>query len=158
MTVDMWLLLAALLVNGLLVGASMDQLVKQLPARHRIGVVAYSDYSKAADLHNGIVFYGVLGIGGALIAITAAVVGILNHPSGQIATALWTIITLTLAHSAATSWAAPTSFRQRNAAGDKERLTVILNRFAKLQEIRASLQVLTLLALAWGLAAQISLR
>jgi hypothetical protein len=157
-TVEMWFLVAALLVNGLLVGASMDQTVKQLPARHRIGVVAYSNYSKAADLHNGVIFYGVLGVGGALIAIMAAVVGLLHQPGGQITAVLWTIIALSLAHSAATSWAAPTNFRQRNAAGDIEQLTAILNRFTTLQAIRASLQVLTLLALAWGLVAYISVR
>jgi protein-S-isoprenylcysteine O-methyltransferase Ste14 len=35
-----WLPLAAVVANGLLVGASLDQSIKQLPARHRIGVTA----------------------------------------------------------------------------------------------------------------------
>lgn len=43
-----WLLVAAVLGNGLLVGASLDQTIKQLPTRRRIGVVAFSEYSKAA--------------------------------------------------------------------------------------------------------------
>jgi hypothetical protein len=33
-----WLPLAAVMSNGLLAGASLDQSIKQLPARHRIGV------------------------------------------------------------------------------------------------------------------------
>jgi hypothetical protein len=33
-----WLPLAAVMSNGLLAGASFDQSIKQLPARHRIGV------------------------------------------------------------------------------------------------------------------------
>jgi hypothetical protein len=33
-----WLPLAAVVSNGLLAGASLDQSIKQLPARHRIGV------------------------------------------------------------------------------------------------------------------------
>jgi protein-S-isoprenylcysteine O-methyltransferase Ste14 len=40
-----WLPLAAVVANGLLVGASLDQSIKQLPARHRLGVTA-----SAADL------------------------------------------------------------------------------------------------------------
>jgi hypothetical protein len=35
------LLSAATIVDGLLAGASVDQSVEQLPARHRIGVRAY---------------------------------------------------------------------------------------------------------------------
>ena len=37
MNLTVWLLVAAVLVNGLLVGASLDQTIKQLPARRRIG-------------------------------------------------------------------------------------------------------------------------
>lgn len=38
-----WLVLLALAttVNGLIAGASMDQSIEQLPARHRIGMRAY---------------------------------------------------------------------------------------------------------------------
>jgi hypothetical protein len=49
--------LAAVLANGVLVGASLDQSIKQLPARKKIGSVAYSNYSRAADLGNGVPFY-----------------------------------------------------------------------------------------------------
>jgi hypothetical protein len=41
------LLVSALLVNAMLVGASWDQAIKQLPARRVIGVEALSAYSKA---------------------------------------------------------------------------------------------------------------
>jgi len=57
-----WLPLAAVVANGLLVGASLDQSIKQLPARHRIGPVAFAAYSQAADLRNGIPWYATLGL------------------------------------------------------------------------------------------------
>src|SRR5215208_4568096 len=66
---------AAIAVNGLLAGASLDQSVKQLPARKRIGVVAYSAYARAADLVNGIPLYAGLGIGAAVLSVMAALVG-----------------------------------------------------------------------------------
>jgi protein-S-isoprenylcysteine O-methyltransferase Ste14 len=37
-----WLPLAAVVANGLLAGVSLDQSIKQLPARHRIGVTAFA--------------------------------------------------------------------------------------------------------------------
>src|SRR6266540_2674063 len=46
-------LLAAVVANGLLVGASLDQPAKQLPARHRIGPVAFAAYGLAAGLTVG---------------------------------------------------------------------------------------------------------
>jgi hypothetical protein len=59
-------------VNGLLAGASLDQSVKQLPARLAIGNIADSKYSRAADLGNGIASYSILGVGAAVLAIAAA--------------------------------------------------------------------------------------
>ena len=51
------LLAGATALNGILAGASLDQSIKQLPSRHRIGPVAYSTYSRASDLGNGIPWY-----------------------------------------------------------------------------------------------------
>src|SRR5262249_3597462 len=61
-----FLLIAAALANGLIAGTSLDRSVVQLPARHKIGVAAYSAYSVAHELEGvGIVWYPVLGIGSA---------------------------------------------------------------------------------------------
>ncbi len=57
------LVIVATAVNGILVGASLDQSIKQLPARHKTGVIAYSAYSQASDLGNGIAWYVLLGSG-----------------------------------------------------------------------------------------------
>jgi hypothetical protein len=47
-TSRVWILLvAALLVNAMLVGAAWDQAIKQLPARRVIGVEAFSAYRQA---------------------------------------------------------------------------------------------------------------
>jgi|SRR5919108_2728772 hypothetical protein len=67
------LVVAATASVGLLAGASPDQSIRQLPARRRIGAVAYSQYSRAAGLGNGIFFYGILGVVAALLNIAAAI-------------------------------------------------------------------------------------
>ena len=71
------LALAATALDGVLCGASLDQSIKQLPARHHMGAVAFSTYSRAADLGNGIVWYATLGIGAALVTIAAAATGLI---------------------------------------------------------------------------------
>ena len=156
MDTTLWLLVAALIGNGLLVGASLDQSVKQLPTRHRIGVVAFSAYSQAGDLGRGRIWYAALGVGAALLTLLAAVVGLSDRPDGPTAVALWLALLLTVAHSLATARAAPTNFSQRAAAGDPARLAAVFDRFQRWQTIRATLQVLTLLSVAWALVASIA--
>src|SRR6266511_1425717 len=128
------LLLAAAGANGLLAGASLDQSIKQLPARHRIGVLAFARYSQAADLANGVAWYAVLGVG----------------------TALLTLIAATAAHSAATARAAPTTFRQRRLGADEAALTVLFNRFQRWQTIRVTFQVTALAAVLTALAVAVT--
>src|SRR3712207_6798475 len=66
------LVVAATATDGPLAGASLAQSIKQLPARHKIGPVAYSEYSRASDLGPGILWYGMLGMGATLLTIAAA--------------------------------------------------------------------------------------
>src|SRR5215471_9740702 len=73
-TLPVILTFLAAATNGLLAGASLDQSLKQLPARHRMGVSAFSLYSRSADLsRNGVIWYALLGISAALVTIAAAV-------------------------------------------------------------------------------------
>jgi hypothetical protein len=139
------LLLMATAANGMLVGASLDQSIKQLPARHQIGLVAYSQYSRAADLGTGIAYYGVLGIGSALLTLAATLVA--HREGGSVPVVRWlnTSAVLTILHSLATSRAAPTNFSQRDVApDDAEALAQVFDRFASWQTIRAIFQVGTL--------------
>ena len=155
MNATVWLLLVALIANGVLVGASLDQSIKQLPARRRIGVVAFSEYSKAGDLGPSVAWLAALGIGAAALAVLAAIVGLLTGPDPRVTAALALTLFLTLAHSFTTTRAAPANFSQRAAAGDPARLEAIFDRFERWQTVRAALQLLTLLAIGWALAAEI---
>lgn len=148
------LLIAAVAFNGVLTGASLDQSIKQLPARRRIGVIAFSAYSRAADLGNGIVWYAIIGIGAALLTIAAAVSAYLWGAPVAVALPLYLAALMSLLHSFTTTQAAPTILRQRKAMDDGAQLTRIFDRFERWQALRAALQSatfgLTLLALAAG--------
>jgi uncharacterized membrane protein len=101
---------------------SLDQSIKQLPARHRIGVVAFAAYSQAADLGNGVVWYAALGIGGALLTLTSATFALVLNAPEQPQRLLLIAGVLAIAHSITTARAAPLNFSQRAAQGKEDAL------------------------------------
>lgn len=151
MDVTLGLLVIATGLNGILAGASLDQSIKQLPARHRIGAAAYSTYSQASDLGNGIVWYAVIGIGAALLTFGSAIVMLLQQINLAQALPVYVAAALSLLHSLVTTQAAPLLFSQRNTRGDPTALAQIFDRFARWQALRAALQTLTFFTLLWAL-------
>ena len=150
------LILAATAADGLLAGASLDQSVKQLPARHKIGPVAYSEYSRASDLGPGILWYGILGIGAALLTVAAAVVAVAQDAPAATAVPLYLAAGLAVLHSLATTRAAPTNFSQRWVTNDEAALARVFDRFERWQTLRVVLQVLNFVAMLWALVAHAS--
>jgi hypothetical protein len=147
------LLIAAVAFNGILTGASLDQSIKQLPARRRMGVIAFSGYSRAADLGNGIAWYAIIGVGAALLTITAAVSAYLQVAPAAVAIPLYLAALTSLLHSFTTTQAAPTLFRQRQVKDDATQLTMIFDRFERWQTLRAALQLATFGLTLWAFAA-----
>jgi len=145
------LLVVAVAANGLLSGASGDQSIKQLPARRRIGSVAYSEYSRAGDLGNGIAWYAIVGVGAAVLSVIAAAVVLVHQPTGGQALASWALIVTTVGHMAVTGIAAPTNISQRRHIGDEAALTRLFNRFERLQTVRWALNLAALLSAGWVL-------
>ena len=150
------LIVAATAMNGVLAGASLDQSIKQLPTRNRIGGAAYSVYSRAGDLGNGIAWYAVLGVGSALLTIIAAVVMYFQQAGSAAAIPLYMAAVLSVLHSLVTVRAAPLLMSQRRYTADsagEDSLKALFNRFARLQALRAFLQVLTFGLLLWTIVA-----
>jgi hypothetical protein len=145
-----WLTLSAAAATGLLAGASLDQLIKQLPARHRIGIEAYSAYSQAADLGYGILFYGILGVGSALLCMAAAVVVHLTALLSSVSVPADLGALLAVLHSLTTLRAAPTNFSQRRVQSDPTALSRVFNRFTRWHTARTFLQVINFGVLLWA--------
>jgi hypothetical protein len=148
-----WLILAAAAATGLLAGASLDQSIKQLPARYRIGIEAYSAYSQAADLGNGIFFYGVLGVGAALLSIAAAIATYLAALPPAVCVPADLGALFAVLHSLTTARAAPTNFSQRRVQGDPAALSQVFNRFARWHTARTVLQLVNFGVLLWAVLA-----
>lgn len=149
-TVPVLFTFTATALNGVLAGASLDQSIKQLPARRRMGAIAFSTYSRAADLSgNGIAWYAFIGVLSALATIAAAVTTFVAGSAQTLPILLAAI--LSVLHSIATSQAAPTNFSQRKVVNDEAALTAVFNKFERWQTVRVILQVLTFVALLWAI-------
>jgi hypothetical protein len=118
-----------------------------------MGMVAFSVYSRAADLGAGIVWYAAIGVGAAALTIAAAVVVFLRAVPTAQAWPIYVAAGLALVHSLATSRAAPINFRQRAVANDEEQLGAIFARFERWQTVRVVFQVLTFAAILVGVIA-----
>ncbi len=152
MGVTFGLIVAATVATGLLSGASLDQSIKQLPARHRIGTVAFSQYSRASDLAQGVLFYGILGVGAAILCIAAAIAVTLEGSASQRAIPIYSSAVLALLHSLATTQAAPINFRQRQAQPDDAvALAGIFDAFSRWQMVRCILQIINFGVSLWAL-------
>lgn len=132
-------------------GMSLDQSIKQLPARHRIGIGAYSAYSRAGDQGNGLFLYPPIGIGALLLAVAAAVSGHLSGLPGPLEMTLDLSGGLAILHSLVTARAAPINFSQRKyELTDEVQLAGVLDQFERWHNLRAALQVLNFGAALWA--------
>jgi hypothetical protein len=146
-------LAAAAVANGLIAGASLDRSIIQLPARHKIGVRAYSAYSVAHELEGmGRVWYPVLGVESALLTIAAAAIAALERISPGTGIAISIAAIAAVLHSLVTARAAPINFKQRTAQGDDAGLTRIIDSFARWHAARAVLQLASFAATVIALA------
>jgi hypothetical protein len=157
--ISLSLIILALAFNGILAGASLDQVIKQLPARHEIGPIAFSVYSQAADLSNGIIWYGAIGIEAAFFTIAAAISIFIRERgdySSYFAKIIYVAAILSVAHSIVTVFAAPTNFKQLEVSDDEQALMQVFNNFERLSLVRAGLQAAAFGAMILGLYHRLS--
>ena len=133
-------------------GMSLDQSIKQLPARHRIGIAAFSAYSRAGDQGNGLFLYPPIGIGTLVLAIAAAISGHLSGLPAALQAPLDVSAGLAILHTLITARAAPINLSQRRyPLTDEANLAPILDRFERWHNVRAVLQVLNFGAALWAI-------
>jgi hypothetical protein len=149
------LLIGAVVANGLLAGASLDQSIKQLPARRRIGVAAFAAYSQAADLTTG--SPGTPPWASARPCSASPPHHRAwrrpEHPADGGADAGGRVDPCP---SLVTARAAPANLAQQRLGADERALAQLFDRFERLQTLRAILQVATLGASVWALVATIT--
>ena len=138
--------------DGLLAGARLDQSIEQLPARHRIGVRAYSTFSHASHASNGRLWLIPLGIGSAVFSVGLALWARTFDLPARRALPVYVAGVLGAAHMLSTVKAAMINVTQWRAGIDDIALATVLRRFERWQAVRAALQFLTFAAAVWAIA------
>lgn len=138
-------------VNGLLAGLNIDTALVKLPARRRIGAVAYAAFARGNDLGNGLVVYPLLGVSAALLTLLATVIAYTGHWGVVVVLPLSLASASSLLHTFATTRAAPVMFSIKDAPDDEALLKAKLDRFARWHTLRATFQVLAFFILLWAL-------
>ena len=144
------LIILATAMNGLLSGLNVDTALVKLPARRRIGAVAYATFARGNDLGNGLIVYPLLGVGAALLTVLATVVAYTEHFPVEVLLPLSLASGSSILHTFATTRAAPVMRSLKDAPDDEALLTAKLDRFARWHTIRATFQVLTFFILLWA--------
>jgi hypothetical protein len=66
------LLIGATFVSGLLAGGNIDRAFVAMPAWQQLGASSWAEFSRHADLGNGLWLYPIEAIGGAFLTLAAA--------------------------------------------------------------------------------------
>lgn len=151
MTLLLSTILIATALNGGWAGGSLEASLFKLPARRRIGIVAYAAFARGNDLGNGRVVYPVWAISATLIVFIATGVAAVSRASGGLVLPLALASATSIGHFLTTSQAAPTMLSLKNTPDDEALLKPKLDHFERWQAARATLQVLTFLVLLWAL-------
>ncbi len=144
------LLTAAAGFNLVWAGAATFRVLVDLPARHRLGAVAFAELSRATDLSAGLVFYPVSALGACALSCAVAMAARASA-SRRVRRAAMVAAICSLAVLALTTQAAPIMFRIGASANDASAVESLGDRFTFLTNFRAAFAVLAAVALQYAL-------
>ena len=148
-------IVSAALANGLLAGGDIDRWLVGMPAWQSVGILAWANYSRSADLGNGFVLYPILAIGGTLLSLAAVVVFIRKGKHERVvAIPVYTAAALAVAGLLMTLKAAPFMLSLGHIGNeDTASLQHAFDGFKLWGGVRTVLQALAFGANLWSLAA-----
>lgn len=116
--------------EGLRAGAGTFRVLLDLPARARIGPLAFAELSRATDLSpRGIAFYAVFGIGGAVVTGVTWLLAVRARAPRTVRRLLAASVLASLLVLVFTTQAAPPMWRVGSAPPDPAVVAGLLDRF-----------------------------
>jgi len=149
-TLQWSLLAAATMLNGILAGGS---LIKSVVERRTIGLPAMAAYHRAADLHTGLWVYPALGLAAPALTVAIGIAFVIGHDAPVTAASfVYLAAALSLAHTFATTRAAPNLLKLRSGVPEEAVLADVYTAFTRWQTVRAILQLAAFVAVVLALA------
>jgi hypothetical protein len=150
MTLQSIIISLAVIFNGLLAGMSIDTSLVKLPARRRIGNIAYAVFARGNDLGNGIIVYSALAISAGLFVIAATIIALLEKINNNLLLQLIIASITTVIHFIGTVKAAPVMLSIKNTPDDEAVLKGKFDKFERWHGFRACFQLVTFLILLYS--------
>ncbi len=142
-------IIIATIIDGLFAGIAVQKVFVELPARRKIGAVAFAQYARASNMGNGLYIYPAFACGG--FVLTCIVLFLANHAA--YATGILFLIGLAAAFSVGvlvmTAFAAPLMHKISKIENKEELISPLLEKFVFYSYPRAVfiwLQFVTILA------------
>jgi hypothetical protein len=140
------LLISAIFVSGLLAGLNVDRSFVAMPAWQQVGPIAWAEFSRHADLGNGLILYPMEAFGSVLLTVAAAIGLHLERSTSRAAAAfLYSAVLLAALGLLFTVKAAPIMLGIRNV-DEPLALQRAFEGFWYWGNLRATCQVLAFLA------------
>jgi hypothetical protein len=139
--------------DALFAGGATFRVLVDLPARHRIGPLAFQEFSRATDLSRGLVYYPIGGIGSAVLTVTTWIVALRHGVPRRVSRLLALAAGCSLLVLVFTIPAAPLMFRIGSAPGNPQLVSSLLDRFTRWTIARAVWSDVAMLAMIAAMAA-----
>jgi len=137
----------AALVGGALAGGYIDRALVQMPAWKRLGARRWSEYSRQADLRNGLAVYPAEAFGGLILSAAAAVMLHREDAPRPARTAACAAAALAAGGLLVTAKAAPIMLSMRDAEAKSDAAVgAAFERFDRWGRLRGVLQVCAFVA------------
>jgi hypothetical protein len=147
-------LMAAVLLSGLLVGATVDRFVVQFPAWRQLGASAWADYSRLADLKNGVFLYPFEAVGSFLLLVVVCFASFsFTKEFRSFTLTVYFATGLAAFGLLFTFFAAPVMLSLRNGSNDAALLQNAFDRFYYWSFFRAIAQVLSFFCALFAMGA-----
>src|SRR5947207_2579895 len=139
------LTVAATLVGGALAGGYLDRALVQMPAWKRLGARRWAEYSRQADLRNGLAVYPAEAFGGLLLSVVAAVALHRDRAPRPARAAACAAALLAAGGLLVTAKAAPIMLSMRDSKSEEE-MGAAFEGFDRWGRVRGVLQVMVFVA------------
>jgi hypothetical protein len=139
------LTLIACFLSGSLAGINIDGFVVRFPAWRHLGPGAWANYSRKADLGNGVFLYPFLAIGHTLL-VAAVTIAIHYRGSAEASPAAYTATCFAIVGLLLTAQAAPIMLSLKRTRDDPLALETAFRGFVRWSLFRAVAQVLAFIA------------
>jgi hypothetical protein len=146
------LVASACIFTGLLAGENLDRYIIQVPAWHHLNILNWLEYTRRADLGNGLLFYPLEAITGFILLLTSSVIVVIDrNVFKHAAFPVYTATLLAAIGLILTFFAAPILLSLRTMGNNPVLAQEAFDRFHFFGLFRAIAQVLSFFVCVWAL-------